>query len=103
MLKIYHFYADWAEACDVQNSILEELVRDYDDIIVELVNVDYQEHKAKKYEIVTIPTLVFELDKEVVSKIEGLMELEDLEDVIDEIFSEEYEEEEFWDDSPDTQ
>ena len=99
MLKIYHFYADWAEDCEVQNNILEELVSEYDNIIVELVNVDYQESKVKKYEILTIPTMVFELGKEVVSKIEGLMELEDLEDVIDEIFSEEFDEEEFWDDS----
>ncbi|MBN1786562.1 MAG: thioredoxin family protein [Candidatus Methanofastidiosa archaeon] len=101
MLKIYHFYADWAEDSDVQNNILEELIREYEDITVELVNVDYQEAMAKKYEIVTVPTLVMELDKEVVSKIEGLVELEDLEDLIDEIFSEEYGEEEFWDTSSD--
>jgi len=97
MLKIFHFYADWSQECEIQNSVLEELSQDYDDITVELVNVDYQEAMAKKYEILTIPTLIIEVDTELVSKVEGLVELEELEEIIDEVFSEDDEEDDdFW-------
>ncbi|MHC1605641.1 MAG: thioredoxin family protein [Candidatus Methanofastidiosia archaeon] len=93
MIKILHFYAEWSQDCEIQNNILEELSTEFDDVAFELVNVDYQETRARQYEIVSIPTLVIEVNNRPVTKLEGLVEQEDIEDIIDEIFDE-YEEEE---------
>ena len=54
MIKIIHFYADWCQDCEIQNNILEQMAMEYDDISIELVNVDYQDAKAKKYGFVQL-------------------------------------------------
>jgi thioredoxin 1 len=83
MIKIIHFYADWCQDCEIQNNILEQMAMEYDDVSIELVNVDYQEAKAKKYEIINLPTLVIADGDETITRIEGVVDLEDLEEVID--------------------
>jgi thioredoxin 1 len=95
MLKIIHFYADWCQDCEVQNNILEQLADEYDDVTFELVNVDYQDAKAKKHEIITLPTLLITEGDEVLTRIEGVVDLEELEDVVDVIMEEYIEEEAF--------
>jgi len=86
MIKILHFYADWCEDCDDQNDVLEQLLDEVDDVVVELVNVDYQEKRAKKYEIITIPTLVVEMGDDVVTKIEGVVSFDELLTILGEVF-----------------
>ncbi|MHC1598502.1 MAG: thioredoxin family protein [Candidatus Methanofastidiosia archaeon] len=95
MIKILYFYADWCQDCEIQSSVLEELALEYDDVIFELVNVDYQANKARKYEVINIPMLILEEDEEIITKIEGVIEIEDLEDIIDSLHGELYEEEDY--------
>jgi len=89
MIKIIHFYADWCQDCEIQNNILEQMALEYDDITIELVNVDYQDAKAKKYEIINLPTMVIEDGDETITRIEGVVDLEELEEVLD-MLTEEY-------------
>lgn len=92
MIRIIHFYADWCQDCEIQNNVLEQLALEYDDVSVELVNVDYQEARAKKYEIINLPTLVIADGEEVITRIEGVLDLEDIEEILD-LISDEYAEE----------
>ncbi|HHN81799.1 MAG TPA: thioredoxin [Methanomicrobia archaeon] len=94
MIKIIHFYADWCQDCEIQNQILDQLSMEYDDVTFELVNVDYQDNKARKYEIINIPTLVFEVGDAVITKVEGVVELEELEELIDVLYDD-FDEEEY--------
>jgi len=94
MIKIIHFYADWCQDCEIQNQILDPLSMEYDDLTFELVNVDYQDNKARKFEIINIPTLVFMDGDNVITKVEGVVELEDLEELIDMMYDD-FDEEEY--------
>ena len=92
MIRIIHFYADWCQDCEIQNNVLEQMAMEYDDVSIELVNVDYQDAKAKKYEIINLPTIVIADGEDVITRIEGVLDLEDLEEILD-LLSEDYVEE----------
>lgn len=53
-LVIVDFYADWCGPCKMQSRVLDELT-EYN---IVRVNVDENEDLAKKYGVMSIPTLV---------------------------------------------
>ena len=73
-LVIVDFYADWCGPCKMQSRVLDELT-DYE---IVRVNVDEHEDLAKKYGVMSIPTLIkFKNGKEVDKNI-GFLNKEDL-------------------------
>lgn len=60
------FYADWCGPCRMISPIVEEIAKENNDLQVVKVNVDNFEAIARKYGIMSIPTLiVFKNGKEV--------------------------------------
>ncbi len=60
-LVIVDFYADWCGPCKMLGPIMEEIANDYK---VVKVNVDEQEDLARKYGIMSIPTVMIFKDGE---------------------------------------
>lgn len=52
------FYADWCGPCRMVAPIIEEIANERDDIIVGKINVDEEMELAKKFRIVSIPTII---------------------------------------------
>lgn len=55
------FFAEWCGPCKMLSPIIEELTKDYekdDTVKVLKVNIDENAETAKKYNVVSIPTLI---------------------------------------------
>ena len=52
------FWAPWCGPCQMVGPIIEEIANERDDIIVGKINVDEEMELAKKFRIVSIPTIV---------------------------------------------
>ena len=67
------FYADWCGPCRMVGPIIEEIANERDDIVVGKVNVDEEPELARKFGIMSIPTVVFLKDGVEVDRKIGLM------------------------------
>ena len=66
------FYADWCGPCRMVGPIVEEIANERDDITVGKINVDEQPDLAQQFGIMSIPTLVFMKNGEIVAKEVGV-------------------------------
>lgn len=62
------FYADWCGPCRMISPIVEEIANENNDLQVVKVNVDNFEAIARKYGIMSIPTLIVFKNGEEVNK-----------------------------------
>ena len=65
------FWANWCGPCRMIAPILEEISEERDDVKICKINIDDEAELAAKYQIVSIPTLVFVEDGEEVSRSVG--------------------------------
>ncbi len=73
------FYAEWCGPCKMLSPILEELEEKID---IVKVNVDEHEDLARKYRVMSIPTVIFFKDGEIVKELIGFRTKEELEEII---------------------
>lgn len=72
-MVLIDFYADWCGPCKMLSPVIEEISNENDNVKVCKVNVDEQTDLAKKFDIMTIPTLVVMKGELVLSKTSGVM------------------------------
>lgn len=78
------FYADWCGPCKMLAPIVEALAAEYEGKVkIGKLNVDKAPDTAQKYGIMSIPTLLFIKNGEVVNKIVGLVSRSELEEALD--------------------
>ena len=82
---IVDFYANWCGPCKILSPILDEVSKELKDIKFIKVDVDKHEDIAREYGIMSIPTLIFFKNGEVVNKNIGLINEEKIQEIIDEI------------------
>ena len=69
---IVDFYADWCGPCKMITAALEEVARDLQGKVkIAKVNVDEQSTLAQRYNIQSLPTLLYFQDAEVVNQLIG--------------------------------
>ena len=78
---VVDFYATWCGPCKMFGPIFEELSEESDINFVKL-DVDKNEDIARKYGVMTIPTVILFENGEEVKKHIGLMSKEELEEFI---------------------
>ena len=79
---LLEFWAKWCSSCRDMYSILDEVANERPDVLIGKVNVDYEPDLARKFGIVSIPTLVVIKDGKVAKKISGYQSKEDILDWI---------------------
>ena len=73
-LLVADFWAEWCGPCKMLGPVIEQLAADYDGrAVVGKVNVDDEPELARRYGIMSIPTVIFFRDGQEVDKKIGVM------------------------------
>ena len=81
---IVDFSADWCGPCKMLGPILENVAESHDDIKFVSVNIDDEDDLAAKYDVFSIPCLVYIKDGKEVKRNVGLLSKNELEKFIEE-------------------
>ena len=81
-LTVVDFFATWCGPCRMMAPILEETASEYGDVTFCKVDIDEEMSLATEYQIMSVPTLLFFKNGEVVKKSIGLISQDDLEGFI---------------------
>ena len=82
-LAVVDFYADWCGPCKMMAPIVEELAESYkDQVKIGKLNVDNSPATAAKYKVMSIPTIIFVKNGNVVETIVGVVSKAQLEEKI---------------------
>ncbi len=72
LLVVIDFYADWCGPCKMMAPAIEDIATEYDGIVkVGKLNVDESPNTSSKYRVMSIPTLLFIKNGEIVDTIVG--------------------------------
>ena len=66
------FYADWCGPCKMLSPILEELSEEFPSLKILKINVDEQPEAAQEFNVMSIPSLIFVKDEEVIDVSVGM-------------------------------
>lgn len=81
-LIIVDFFATWCVPCQMLTPILVELDKENENVEIFKVNVDENQETAMRYDITSVPTMIFFKDGVEVERQVGLVEKEKLQQVI---------------------
>ena len=69
---VVDFYADWCGPCKMMAPVVEELATEYEGVIkIGKLNVDDAPSTSSKYRVMTIPTILFFKNGQVVETVVG--------------------------------
>lgn len=73
-LVLVDFWATWCGPCHMQAPILEQLSQEFDEDELKIVKMDVDENPntAQSFGIMSIPTLLFKKDGQVVKQVAGV-------------------------------
>ena len=77
-IVLLEFCAEWCSPCRDMYTILAQIAEERPDILIGKVNVDDEPELARKYGIVSIPTLVAIKEGDVAKRISGYQSKEDI-------------------------
>lgn len=84
---VVDFYADWCGPCKMMSPVIDELATEYEGKVkIGKVNTDENRAIASKYNIMSIPTIIFIKDGEVVETTVGALPKQVLEQKIATLF-----------------
>ena len=86
-LVLVHFWAPWCGPCRMQGPILEQLAEEIheDDLKIFKMDVDENPNTARNFGIMSIPTLLFKKDGQVVKQVAGVHTKEQLKAIVSEL------------------
>lgn len=82
-LVVLDFWAEWCGPCRMLAPVLEEIEAEYPEVAFGKVNVDEEAGLAQMFKIVSIPTLVFMKNGEIIKKSVGYLDADGLRAVLD--------------------
>lgn len=85
-LVIIDFFATWCVPCQMMSEVLREIEKEYEDVAeIFKVDVDENQETAIRYDVTSMPTLVFFKDGEEVERNVGYIEKDELISIIEDL------------------
>ena len=83
------FFAEWCGPCQMLGPIIEKLADEYKGKPVKIgkCNVDESQESAQKYNVMSIPTLIFFQEGKAVATLQGMQAEEDLKKELDKLIA----------------
>lgn len=78
-IEVLKFYADWCGPCRVLSNTLKDVVG------ITNIDIDKDMETARKYNIRSVPTMVFLRDDKKVHRVSGSIQLQQYKDIVTEI------------------
>ncbi|MBQ3476205.1 thioredoxin [Candidatus Saccharibacteria bacterium] len=82
-MEILDFYADWCGPCQMMEPVMAEFEKAHPEVKVTAVNIDEEEELAEKYEVSSIPCIVFIKDNKEVERVVGVASPKKLEKILE--------------------
>lgn len=83
-MKFIKINAVWCGACIVTNKVWKEVKKDYPDIEIEELDLDFDEEEVKKYNVGdTLPVVIFMKDNQEVERLIGEKTKEEIYDFVE--------------------
>ncbi|MGI6151516.1 MAG: thioredoxin [Christensenellales bacterium] len=70
---VVDFFADWCGPCRMLAPVLEKLAQENSDVAIYKVNVDDEPELARRFGIMSIPTMLFFKDGQLIDKTVGAL------------------------------
>ena len=86
-LVLVDFWATWCGPCRMQGPVLDRLSEEVSEDKLKIVKIDVDENQltARSFEIMSIPTLLFKKDGQVVKQVAGVHTAEQIKAIVDEL------------------
>ncbi|EHI75463.1 thioredoxin [Streptococcus criceti] len=86
-LVLVDFWATWCGPCRMQSPILEQISEEYDEDELRVLKMDVDENPetARKFGIMSIPTLLFKKDGQVVKQVAGVHTKDQIKQILAEV------------------
>lgn len=85
MINILHFTAEWCGPCKQLTPIINELISENSSLNYKKIDVDQNQELALKYNVRSIPAIIFESNGIEYSRVVGLTTKHNLKNIIDNI------------------
>jgi len=83
-LVVVDFWAQWCGPCKILSPIMDNLSETFEGKVkIAKVNVDEQPELTTKFKIMSLPTILFFKDREIIEKIAGMRNEADLQKTIE--------------------
>lgn len=81
MNKLKYFTASWCGPCRFFKPVIQELIKEGKNI--EIIDIDENQSISRDYEIMSVPTLVFEKDSKIYARTSGIVPKAQVEEMLD--------------------
>ena len=84
---VVDFFAEWCGPCKMLGPIIDEIAEEYEgrDVKIVKVNIEESEELARKFNVMSVPTIIYFKDGEVKDTTTGLMPKNQMKEKIDEL------------------
>lgn len=86
-LIVVDFFADWCMPCLMMAPVIEELAENMKEVKFVKIDIDDNPKLSQRYEIRSIPTLIFFRDGKMIDKIIGGMDEDNLREKVEELLA----------------
>ena len=76
------FWATWCGPCQMQGPVIEQAAEEFPEVKMGKLNVDEQGELARKYGVMSIPTLIFFKEGQIEKKAVGFHSLEEIRKIL---------------------